>query len=79
MITFCKANSLPESSWTVQIGYIAYTDVFCNGTVVLAKALKDCSGCAVQLCRIEAAYINVIDEQFAGVEINYAGEDLSQS
>jgi hypothetical protein len=76
MVTFCKVNSLPESSWTIQIGDIAYTDVFCDGTVVLAETLKHCSGCTVQLCRIKAAHINVIDEQLAGMEVNYTGEDL---
>jgi hypothetical protein len=77
VIAFCEANGVPECCWAVQMGYIAYTDIFCNGAIVLAETLKDCSGCAVQLCRIEAAHINVIDEQLAGMEIDYAGENFS--
>ena len=63
----------------VQIGNVAYTNVFGDGTVVLAEILKDCGSRAVQLGRFVASHINVVDEQLARVEVYYAGKDLSQS
>jgi hypothetical protein len=78
MVTFCELNSLPQCCWTVQIVNIPYTNVFGDGAIVLAEALKDCSGCAVQLCRFIASHINVVDKQLAGAEVHYAGKHFSQ-
>jgi hypothetical protein len=79
MVTFCEPNSIPECWLMVQIGNVTHTDVFGDGTVILAEILKDCSSCAVQLGRFIATYINVVDEQLAFVKVYYTGKDLSQS
>jgi hypothetical protein len=46
----------------VQIGNVAYTDVFGDGPIVFAKTLKDCGGRAMQLGRFIATHINVVHE-----------------
>ena len=61
-----------------QIGNVPYTDVFGDGTIVLAETLKDCGSCVVQFCRFVATHIDAIDKQLAGVEVYYARKDLSQ-
>src|SRR5260221_12140031 len=62
----------------VQIGNVAYTDIFGDGHIVFAETLKDCGGCAMQLCRFIATHVNVVDEQLARVEVYYAGKNLPQ-
>jgi len=62
----------------VQIGNVAYTDIFGDGPIVFAETLKDCGGCAMQLCRFIATHINVVNEQLARVEVYYAGKNLPQ-
>jgi hypothetical protein len=79
MVTFCEPNSSLQCWWMVQIGNVPYTNIFGDGTVVLAEILKDCGGRAVQLGRFITSHINIIDAQLARVEIYYAGKDLSQS
>ena len=78
MVTFCEPDSSPQGWWMVQIGNVSYTNVFGDGTIILAETLKDCSGRAVQLGRFIAPYINVVDEQLARVKVYNAGKDLSQ-
>ena len=78
MVTFSEVNSPPQGRGTVQIGYISYTDILGNCTVVLAEALKYGGGCAVQLRRIITAHINVINEQLSGMKVHDARENLPQ-
>jgi hypothetical protein len=79
VVTFCEPNSPPQRRGVVQIGNVPHTDVFGDSAIVLAETLKDCSRRTVQLCGFIPTYINVVDEQLAGMEVHYAGEDLSQS
>ena len=78
MIAFSKVNSLTQRWGMIQIAYIAYSDILGNSTVVLAEALEDGGGCAVQLCRIITAHINVVNEQLSRMKVQDAGENLSQ-
>ncbi len=78
MVTFSKVNSPTQCRGAVQIGYIAYTNVLGDCTVVLAEALEDGGGCVVQLRRIIATHINVVNEQLSGMKVHDARENLSQ-
>lgn len=62
----------------VQIGNVAYTDIFGDGPIVFAETLKDGGGCAMQVCRFIATHIKVVDEQLARLEVYYAGKDLPE-
>ena len=56
----------------------ARADVFAYGAVVPGKSLQDGGRRGVQVCRIVASYVDVVDEQLAGFKLDETEEDFGE-